>query len=332
MHRYIETSRNHLATVIDKPFRPGALLMPPIEQAGFPASAEVVDSEPAQRFRDADHDVFYGEAVMLVGRFSFHPARSCRTDTGGFGRGVLRRLSKSAARAALGWALLVSCMAGASTASAQDPFGMLEAYGAMSAQSQYASSLHAQYSSGSYDDDGPRSAPSPALSPEELAVLEADALKVREQKAAEFERWQNGFWEFFQSRDPAEPGQFCAAMFQSPGGMITLTGLDDSWDGALLMFTGENVPNPRRFREITATLTQTGDPAATLRVFNYANDPRMNRLGTLVFAVPSMRAALDGMTDQQEFAVSVNGREVFRMGWKDGLSAVQGMRRCLDQG
>lgn len=235
-------------------------------------------------------------------------------------------------RSVAGGILSLWALAGAGAANAQDPFGMLEAYGAMSAQAQYASDLHSRYSNTDDDDERPARPPAPGLTLEEANALQA---AMREQQArdnAELDRWRNGYWQFFQSREPAAPGQFCAAMFQNPQGMITLTGLDETWDGALLMFTGENVPSPRRFREITATLTQTGDPPANVRVFNYARDPRMYGMGTLVFAVPSMSAALGGITDEQEFAVSVNGREVFRMAWKDGLSAVQGLRRCLDRG
>ncbi len=228
-------------------------------------------------------------------------------------------------------AIVLAATLAAGAAQAQDPFGMLEAHGAMSAQAQYASGLHSRYSGGDDDQEGPSRPPAPGLTLEEANALQAS---MREQEAlenAELERWRNGFWQFFQSRDPADPGEYCAAMFQNPQGMITLTGLDETWDGALLMFTGENVPRPRRFREITATLTQTGDPPATLRVFNFANDPRMNELGTLVFAVPSMDAALDSISDEQEFAVSIGGDEVFRMGWKDGREARDSLRRCVRQ-
>lgn len=234
------------------------------------------------------------------------------------------------ARPSACWALVTSCLAIAGPAVAQDPFGMLEAYGAMSAQAQQASENHSRYSRS--DDDQPARPAAVGLTLEEANALDAAIREQDARNAAEMDRWRNGFWEFFQSRAPAEPGEFCAAMFQNADGIITLTGLDDTWDGALLMFTGENVPSPRRFREITATLTQDGDAPASVRVFNYASDPRMNGLGTLVFAVPSMTAALDGITDQQEFAVSIAGDEVFRAGWRDGRSAVEGMRRCLDQG
>lgn len=238
---------------------------------------------------------------------------------------VVRDLSSS-----LVLALVVSGALGIPSARAQDVFGMLEAHNGMSAQAQYAANLHSQYSDGYDDDDSSRELPStPNLTPEELAQLEADALEVRAQKEARYQRWLNGTWDFFQSREPAEPGEFCAALFQGPQGMITLSGFDHSWDGALLMFTGEDVPKPRSFREITATLTQTGEAPAVVRVYNYARDPRMNTLGTLVFAVPTMEAALLGVTDEQEFTISIEGRQVFRMAWKDGLSAVQELRKCL---
>ncbi len=220
-----------------------------------------------------------------------------------------------------------------STATAQDPFGMLEAHGAMSAQAQQAADMHARYSRREDNDDRPFSKPSsaPGLTREEADALDAALREKEAQDAAELKKWQDGFWLIFQSRVPAPPGQFCAVMFQDPRGIITVTGLDNSWNGALLMFTGENVPKPRRFREITATLTQTGEPPANLRVFNYASDPRMNGMGTIVFAVPRLKDALDGIIGQQEFAVSVKGREVFRMSWKDGATAARGIRKCLER-
>lgn len=105
-----------------------------------------------------------------------------------------------------------------------------------------------------------------------------------------------------------------------------------SRDGALLMFTGVNIPKPRKFREIAATLTQTGEAPAKVKVFNYARDPRMGPFGTLVFAVPTMEAALAGMTDELEFAIAIDRKEVFRMAWKEGLMAGDELRKCVRKG
>lgn len=208
---------------------------------------------------------------------------------------------------------------------------MLEAHAAMSAQAQYAADAHSRYSS-RYDDDdrgSSRSPPPRTLTPEELKKLEDYSREKAIEEEARYQRWLNGSWDFFQSREPAGPGEYCTAMYQNPDGLIALSGFDKTWDGALLMFTGEKIPQPRKFREITATLTQTGDAPAKVKVFNYARDPRMGPFGTLVFAVPTMKAGLAGMTDELEFAIAIDGKEVFSMAWKDGLKAGDELRECV---
>ena len=231
-----------------------------------------------------------------------------------------------------GWTLLLLSGLGVGSAQAQDVFGMLEAHAAMSAQAQYAADAHSRYSS-RYDDDrgSSRSAPTPRLTQEELKQLEAESRERQIEEEARYQRWLNGSWDFFQSREPAGPGEYCTAMYQNPNGLIALSGFDKTWDGGLLMFTGEKIPKPRKFREITATLTQTGDAPAKVKVFNYARDPRMGKFGTLVFAVPTMNAALAGMTDELEFAIAIDDKEVFRMAWKGGLKAVDELRKCVSK-
>jgi hypothetical protein len=230
----------------------------------------------------------------------------------------------------LGGALLIAGGLTAAPVNAQDMFGALEAQGAFASQQQYAASLHEQFSR-RYDADEGNSGgpPPPGLTLEEANALDAAIRERNAERDAEYQRWLEGSWRFFQSREPAEPGEFCAAMFQGPQGMIALSGVDKSWDGALLMFTGDDIPKPRRFGEVTVRLTQTGEPPVTIRAYNRARDPRMNTLGTLVIAVPAMDAALAGMADEQEFALSMGGREVFRMSWKNGLQAAAELRNCL---
>ncbi len=144
-----------------------------------------------------------------------------------------------------------------------------------------------------------------------------------------FKRFATGGWDYYQSRLPAEPGEYCAATYLNRQGMITLTGVDKSWEGAMLIFVGENIPKPEAFRTITATLKQTGDLPTTVQVYNFARTPQMQELGTLVFAVPSMGAALGGITDALEFIIEIEGDEVFRLSWKDGLKARDQLRKCI---
>ncbi len=157
---------------------------------------------------------------------------------------------------------------------------------------------------------------------DEVAAVHADP---------RYQRYANGGWDYYQSRSPAGPGEYCAATYLNRDGMITLTGVGSGWDGALLMFVGEDIPKPDAFREISATLTQSGDTPATVRVYNYERRPGMEALGTLVFAVPAMSAALAGMTDELEFVIAIEGQEVFRMTWKDGLAARDELRKCVRQ-
>lgn len=145
-------------------------------------------------------------------------------------------------------------------------------------------------------------------------------------------RHVNGYWEQYQTRESAKPGEFCAATYTNLHGSITLNGVDDRWEGGLLTFIGKDIPKPDDFSEITATLTQSGDRPATVRIYNLQASPKMKGLGTLIFAVPSMKAALSGMKEEQEFAVSIGGKEVFRMGWKEGIEARNALRRCIRQG
>jgi len=177
---------------------------------------------------------------------------------------------------------------------------MLEAHAAMSAQAQYAADAHSRYSS-RYDGDRGSSSRPPArtLTPEELKKLEDYSREKQAEEEARYQRWINGSWDFFQSREPAGPGEYCTAMYQDRNGIIALSGFDKSWDGALLMFTGEKVPKPRKFKEITATLTQTGDAPAKVQVYNYARDPRMGDFGTLVFAVGLLVALLNGALNRR---------------------------------
>lgn len=142
-------------------------------------------------------------------------------------------------------------------------------------------------------------------------------------------RFVEGYWEFYQSRDSAEPGEYCAATYANMHGLITLSGTDKSWDGGLLTFVGKDIPAPAEFRRIRATLTQTGDPPATIEIFNPAASDSPEGMGSLVFAVPSLRDALAGMENEQEFAVAIEGQEVFRMSWKDGVQARNALRRCV---
>ena len=181
-----------------------------------------------------------------------------------------------------------------------------------------------------------------AVTPEQKRAL-AESNKLLEQAGQNHEklnelrkdpvlmRHVNGFWQHYQAKKPAAPGELCAATYTNLNGSITLNGVDKRWEGGLLTFIGKDIPQPDQFREITATLTQSGGSPATVRIFNAQSSAAMRGYGTLTFAVPSMNAALAGMSDKQEFAISIEGKEVFRMSWKDGSGARDTLRNCMRQ-
>lgn len=171
------------------------------------------------------------------------------------------------------------------------------------------------------------------MTPEMEAALEQqrqdDEIINRLRADPVFMRYYGGFWDHYQARDDAGPGEFCAATYVNLQGSITLTGSDARWEGGLLMFVGKDIPQPEAFREITATLTQDSEAPAAVKVFNLPASPLMPGHGTLIFAVPSMNAALAGMKNEQAFAISIAGEEVFRMSWKDGRNARNALRQCV---
>ncbi|WP_341909938.1 hypothetical protein [Polaromonas sp. YR568] len=142
-------------------------------------------------------------------------------------------------------------------------------------------------------------------------------------------RLANGYWDNYQARQSAGPGEFCAASHVNLDGVITLSGFDKSWEGGLLVFMGKSIPKPKAFTELAVTLTQSGEQPATIKVFNPPATQEMRDYGTLIFAVTSMKAALAGMEDKQDFAIASEGKEVFRMSWKDGIKARKALGECL---
>ncbi len=208
-------------------------------------------------------------------------------------------------------------------------------YGYMASQN-YANSQYDDY----YEEDSDNGYYS-SYSPPAPLTLEQQYLIQAQQRDQEimdelradprFERYINGGWDYYQARQPSEPGEYCAATYLSRHGIITLFGSDKNWDGGMLMFVGAKIPRPDTFMEVTATLTQSDDPPATVRVYNFAADPNLEGVGTLVFAVPSMEDALRGMTDDVEFVIQIEGQQVFRMSWKDGLKARDELRKCVRQ-
>lgn len=188
---------------------------------------------------------------------------------------------------------------------------------------------------------GTSSGPSYYLSKDYAAELTPEERKQLEARNKDYEimdkirrdpmllRLVTGYWDSYQTRASAGPGEFCAASYVHLDGVITMSGFDKTWDGGLLIFMGKDIPKPKAFTELTVTLTQSGEKPGQINVFNPPAAEKMGDYGTLILAIPSMSAAVAAIEEKQDFTVTSGGKQVFRMSWKDGGKARKALRACL---
>lgn len=144
---------------------------------------------------------------------------------------------------------------------------------------------------------------------------------------------ENGFWQFFQGRRGAKPGEFCMAVYWKADRMISISGPGGGYKGALLGFIAiDSKPgfprpdNPKDTQKVKVTLQQGSDAPATVTAFNttiagFADE--------IKFAVPTIEAALAGMEDRLGFRIDHEGNEIFNLEWHSGLAAREVLKKCL---
>ncbi|BAQ59748.1 hypothetical protein GM3708_153 [Geminocystis sp. NIES-3708] len=142
-----------------------------------------------------------------------------------------------------------------------------------------------------------------------------------------FQRYHNGGWDFFQGKNDAAPGEYCAAFFWKKDGFIRISGPGGDYQGALLTFWGENIPRPDKLQTIRATLSQSTGAPQTVKVFNYIQPGEP--YGAISFTVPSIEMALEAMNDVESFDISIEGKSVAKVEWNDGLMARDKLRECV---
>lgn len=142
-----------------------------------------------------------------------------------------------------------------------------------------------------------------------------------------------GFWQFFQGRRDAKPGEFCTAVYWQRDRMISIAGPGGSYRGALLGFVAieppEGFPRPddaKATRKIKVTLKQGADAPASVMAFNSTIAGLSDEV---TFAVPTIDAALAGMEDKLRFKIDHEGREIFNLEWHSGFAARDMLKRCL---
>ena len=172
----------------------------------------------------------------------------------------------------------------------------------------------------------------PAYSAEEWSAWSADVIDAAAGRPqprfddARYQAFMNGVW--LHTGADRSAGEYCSILFMKKGvgALIMATGGMD--DPALFAFFSLRTPRPATIETARATLTQTGDAPATVSVFNGAL-PWAPDFGIVFFAVPTARAAIDGVLETQAFAVSMNGASVAEIEWSGGVAARDQLRACV---
>lgn len=149
-----------------------------------------------------------------------------------------------------------------------------------------------------------------------------------------YAKMKKGYWQFFQGKRDAKPGEACVAVFWKGSQMISLIGPGGSYQGALLSFvaveSAQGFPrpdDPKQVRKIRVSLQQGAGSPAVVTAFNRTIVPLADEIA---FAVPTIDAALSTMEDRLNFRISHENKEVFALEWHSGHAARDIMRRCLD--
>ncbi|MFN3296573.1 hypothetical protein [Caldimonas sp.] len=144
-------------------------------------------------------------------------------------------------------------------------------------------------------------------------------------------KYREGHWQFFQAKSAAKPGEFCSALFLREGKGVAILGPGGSYKGALLMLFNTHdkagFPAAAQPRPIAVTLTQGAGAPVNTRALNY-------KVGSwetpvVVFAVPTVDAALAGMEDRLAFHLQHEGKTLVNVEWHSGIRARGEIRKCL---
>lgn len=171
------------------------------------------------------------------------------------------------------------------------------------------------------------------LTPEKRADLERRASEERQAKEKKQEELAKGLWHADSTSTPE--GKMCVALFSKysrgkdgmEGGMVTIMGFQQPKQDAWLIFSGTGLPKPRDVKKLKLSLQQDDEPVQTVQVFNYKLSPQ---IGTVAFAVPGLKAALDGMRDKQSFKLALSGKTVMSIVWSGGAKAIAELKQCAE--
>lgn len=142
---------------------------------------------------------------------------------------------------------------------------------------------------------------------------------------------KEGYWQFFQASSKAKKGEYCTAMFMKEGMGVSILGPGGDYKGALMMFFSTYdkpaFPTSQTLAKVSITLKQGKDAPVTANALNYTIGSMETPV--VVFAVPTIDAALDGMEDKLDFHLQHNGQNIVDVEWHSGRTARDEIKKCL---
>ena len=152
----------------------------------------------------------------------------------------------------------------------------------------------------------------------------------------EIQKLLKGYW-MYASEDEKQSNKkiayqdSCAAMFLKGNGLKTdgfmqIRGFGGDAKGAMLIFSGAEIPRPNSPDNVKVTLTQSDEKPQTVRALNYSEPG--STWGVIVLEMPTLEAALESMEDRKTIAVAMNGQTLVKIKWHDGIAARDKLRQC----
>lgn len=143
---------------------------------------------------------------------------------------------------------------------------------------------------------------------------------------------KNGYWQYFQSSSKAKKGEYCTAMFAREGVSVSIMGPGGDYKGALMMIGSLDdkntaFPTSSSQSKVTVTLKQGKDAPQTLKALNYALGE--TQAPVIVFAVPTIEAALESMEESMDFHLEYQGKNIADIEWHGGKRAKEELKKCL---
>lgn len=168
-------------------------------------------------------------------------------------------------------------------------------------------------------------------SAEELQAMAEASIKAEQWREAErmkdpvYRKLKEGYW--YHPEGEEGKGNVCMATFLSTKGGAVLMDWAGDQKGTFLAFFGAGIPKAEKITRTKVTLIQSGE-RQTVKAF-HAPFFSSEKLGMIMFAVPSTEALISSIDDVQDFEV-IQSRQTLILGeWHSGLEARDYLAGCV---